>query len=214
MTATYLGTKGTRGLQEFLPNTYPPGAANPCPVCPVGLHTLLPTAIQLGQAGEIQLRHRLEAGFTATLDYTYAKAIDDDSLLGGGGANTSQSTTVLPWMMPGGAQTGGTQQGSPTVAQNWRNLNAERSLSSFDQRNLLSFRMQYTTGMGLGGGSLLSGWKSTLLKGWSFLTMISVGSGFPQTPLYLAPVPGTGVTGSIRPQYTGAPLYSARRDLT
>ena len=35
MVATYLGIKGTRGVQEFLPNTYPPGAANPCPSCPL-----------------------------------------------------------------------------------------------------------------------------------------------------------------------------------
>ena len=31
----------------------------------------------------------------------------------------------------------------------------------------------------------------------------------PLTPVYLAPVPGTGVTGAIRPDYTGAPLYAA-----
>ena len=31
----------------------------------------------------------------------------------------------------------------------------------------------------------------------------------PLTPIYLAAVNGTGVTGSIRPDYTGAPLYSA-----
>ena len=37
-TATYLGVKGTRGVQEFLPNTYPTGAVNPCPTCPRGLH--------------------------------------------------------------------------------------------------------------------------------------------------------------------------------
>jgi len=29
ITATYLGIKGTRGVQEFLPNTYPNGAVNP-----------------------------------------------------------------------------------------------------------------------------------------------------------------------------------------
>ena len=28
--ATYLGTKGSRLMQEFLPNTYPAGAVNPC----------------------------------------------------------------------------------------------------------------------------------------------------------------------------------------
>ena len=30
----------------------------------------------------------------------------------------------------------------------------------------------------------------------------------PQTPIYFAAVPGTGVTGTIRPNYTGAPLYA------
>ena len=38
---------------------------------------------------------------------------------------------------------------------------------------------------------------------------ITAGTGLPQTPVYLAPVQGTGVTGSIRPDYTGAPLYAA-----
>ena len=208
LTASYLGTKGTRGLQEFLPNTYPPGAANPCPLCPVGFAYFVSNGNSTRQAGEIQLRGRLEAGFTANLQYTYAKAIDDDSLLGGQGVAISQSSTVLPWLLPGMAQSSGMNQGSPTVAQNWRNLAAERSLSSFDQRNLLSLQLQYTTGMGLTGGSLLSGWKSTLLKGWTFLTAVTVGSGFPETPVYLAAVPRTGVTDSIRPEYTGAPLYS------
>ena len=69
--------------------------------------------------------------------------------------------------------------------------------------------MQYTTGMGLGGETLLRGWKGTLFKEWTFLTQITVGSGLPETPIYLAAVPGTGVTGSIRPDYTGAPLYAA-----
>ena len=47
------------------------------------------------------------------------------------------------------------------------------------------------------------------MKGWTFLTQISVGSGLPETPIYLAAVSGTGVTGSIRPDVTGAPLQAA-----
>jgi predicted CXXCH cytochrome family protein len=31
----------------------------------------------------------------------------------------------------------------------------------------------------------------------------------PLTPIYFTAVRGTGVTGSIRPQYTGAPVYTA-----
>jgi hypothetical protein len=36
MTATYLGTHGSHLMQEFLPNTEPAGAANPCVSCPAG----------------------------------------------------------------------------------------------------------------------------------------------------------------------------------
>jgi trimeric autotransporter adhesin len=208
LTVTYLGTKGTRGLQEFLPNTYPIGALNPCPACPSGFTYFASNGNSSREAGQIQLRRRLENGLTATIEYTYSKAIDDDSLLGGQGAAAPQSTTVLPWLTQGTAQPSGTSQGAATVAQNWRDLEAERSLSAFDQRNLLSAQLQYTTGMGLGSGTLMSGWKGTLFKEWTFLTQVSVGSGSPETPVYLAPVPGTGVTGSVRPEYTGAPLYT------
>jgi hypothetical protein len=69
--------------------------------------------------------------------------------------------------------------------------------------------MQYTTGMGLGGGTLLSGWRGALLKEWTLATQITVGSGLPLTPIYPVAVPGTGFTNIIRPEYTGAPLYQA-----
>ncbi len=37
LVATYLGIKGTRGMQEYLPNTAPDGAAQTCAGCPAGL---------------------------------------------------------------------------------------------------------------------------------------------------------------------------------
>ena len=46
MTATYLGVKGTHGVQEFLPNSYPLGAADPCPDCPLDLYIELRAATQ------------------------------------------------------------------------------------------------------------------------------------------------------------------------
>ena len=95
------------------------------------------------------------------------------------------------------------------IAQNWLDLRAERGPSTFDQRHLLSVQAQYTTGMGLGGKTLMSGWKGTLFKEWTVLTQITVGSGLPETPIYLAAVQGTGVTGSIRPDATGAAVYAA-----
>ncbi len=214
MTATYLGIKGTRGAQEFLPNTYPIGAANPCPACPAGYVYLTSNGNSTRESGNIQLRRRLHNGFTATLQYTFSKSIDDVSGLGGQGAvmptqnTTPQNTPQSPSSSNTAAPPAPTQ-GSTTIAQNWLNLSAERALSNFDQRHLAALTMQYTTGMGTAGGTLLTGWKGALLKEWTFLTQITAGTGLPLTPIYLAPVQGTGVTGTIRPEYTGAPLYAA-----
>jgi hypothetical protein len=160
----------------------------------------------------VQLRRRLHNGFTATLQYTYSKSIDDDSAMGGQGATALAQDTPQNAFNPSAATGGGATQGSPnapTVAQNWLNSNAERGLSAFDQRHLLSTQLQYTTGMGIGGETLLSGWRGVLLKEWTFVTQIIVGSGLPETPIYLAAVPGTGITGSIRPDYTGASIGAA-----
>jgi hypothetical protein len=63
------------------------------------------------------------------------------------------------------------------------------------------------------GGTLVNGWKGALFKEWTFLSQITAGTGLPLTPVYFAPVNGTGVTGTIRPNYTGAPLYTAPHGL-
>jgi hypothetical protein len=198
MTASYLGTKGTHAMQAFLPNTFPAGAANPCALCPTGFAYLVSSGNSSRQAAQMQLRRRLRSGLTATLQYTFAKALDDAAALGGQGSGSGGRG--------GSAATG---LGNLAIAQNWLDLGAERGRSSFDQRHLLSFQMHYTTGMGIGGGSLMGGWKGALTKDWSFGAQISAGSGLPQSPVYLAPVQGTGVTGTIRPDYTGAPVDAA-----
>jgi len=51
------------------------------------------------------------------------------------------------------------------------------------------------------------------MKEWTIASQITVGSGFPLTPTYFAAVQGTGVTGPIRPDYTGASLYAAPQGL-
>jgi len=63
--------------------------------------------------------------------------------------------------------------------------------------------------MGLAGGDLLSGWRGALLKEWIFATLITAGSGLPETPTLPFPESGTGFTGALRPSYTGAALYAA-----
>ena len=63
--------------------------------------------------------------------------------------------------------------------------------------------------MGAAGGTLLTGWKGRLFKGWELNSTISAGTGLPLTPSYLAPQQGTGVTNALRPEYTGASVYAA-----
>jgi len=214
MTATYLGIKGTRGMQQFLPNTSPNGAPNPCPACPIGFAYLVSNGNSTRESAQVQLRRRLHNGLTGMVEYTFSKSMDDDAALGGqGGSSTQDNSSLAP-----AAGTTVTAEPTPpiatglknlTIAQNWRDLAAERSLSSFDQRHVLTLWLQYTTGMGMGGGTLLSGWKGTLFKEWTFATQVSAGTGLPQSPIYLVPVQGTGVTGTIRPDYTGQPLYAS-----
>lgn len=176
---TYNGSKGTRAQQQFLPNTFPSGA-----IAPSGFTYLTSNGNASRHAAQLQLRRRLRSGITASVNYTYAKAIDNASL-------------------------GGRNQSPPLIAQNWLDLNAERARSNFDQRHLAAITAAYTTGMGLKGGALATGRFASWLKEWTISSSINIGSGFPLTPIVLRPVSGTGVTGSVRPDYTGADVYAA-----
>ena len=84
MTAYYYGTKGTRIAQEFYPNTYPINVIGPCASCPSGYIYETSNGNSTREAGQLQLRRRLHNGFTAQLQYTYAKAIDDSNAGGRG----------------------------------------------------------------------------------------------------------------------------------
>jgi hypothetical protein len=187
-TAGYLGIKGTHARQAVYPNTYPAGASNPCPGCPSGFEYLGSGGNSTRQAAQFRLRRRLHSGLAAGLQYTFSKAIDN--------------------AMPGA------DQGNVLVAQNWLNLGAERALSSFDQRHQLNVQFQYSTGVGVRGGTLLDGWRGVLCKDWTLASQVTAGSGLPLTPIYPVAVQGTGWTGSIRPDYTGAPLYDAAGGLS
>ena len=201
LNASYLGTKGTRGPQEFLPNTYAPGAPNLCPLCPVGFVYRTSNGNSIRHSGELQLRRRLRSGLTATLDYVYSKSIDNDAELGGGGPVGTSTTAADASAV--------STSGNPAIAQNWLDLRAERSRSSFDQRHRLTASFQYTSGTGLRGGTLLTGWRGTLIKQWTASAALTAGTGLPETPVFFTALAGTGVTGNVRPDRTSAPLYTA-----
>jgi hypothetical protein len=181
ITTTYLGSAGRRLLQESLPNTNPVGAVNACPSCPSGFVYLTSGGSANRHAGQVLLRRRLRAGLAASVQYTLATASDDAAA----------------------AFTGATLNGA-AIVQDWRNVAAEQAPSSFDQRHLVNAQVQYTSGVGLNGGALTDGVRGSLLKGWTVTTQLSTGSGVPLTPVILGTVPGTAVTGSIRPSYHAA----------
>jgi len=205
MTATYMGVKGTHGVQQFLPNSYPIGGTDPCPECPSGFLYETTGGNSTRQSGQLQLRRRLRTGFAASLLYTYSKSIDDDAVLGGLGHQTGTAQTTFA-AEP--VQTTAAANGQ--VAQDWLDLGAERSRSSFDQRHLLNLQAQYTTGQGLEGGTLLGGWRGRALKEWTLMTQFTVGTGMPETPIFPAAVPGTGWIDVLRPDRTGAPLNGGK----
>jgi hypothetical protein len=180
--ATYLGTRGSHLMQEFLPNTYPAGASSPCPSCPAGFVYLTSGGSSTRHAGQLQLRRRLRNGLTGTVQYTLARAEDDAAAFLGASLNGA------------------------AIAQDWLDLDAEWAPSNFDQRHQVTAQVQYTTGMSVTGGALMGGIAGSLFRGWTITGQLTTGSGLPLTPLYLSPVSGTGVTGTIRAGLTGAPV--------
>ena len=140
---TYLGTQGSRLMQEFLPNTYPAGAANPCPTCPSGFVYLTSNGTSLRHAGQVQVRRRLRNGFTAH-----------------GAVHARQGDRRCRGVRAARACSG--------VARSRRtgcDLDAERGPSNFDQRHLLTAQVQYTTGVGVAGGALLDGLRGRAVQG-------------------------------------------------
>jgi len=79
VTASYQGSQGTRGQQQFLPNTFPAGPAGP-----FGYAFLASNGNSSRQSADVQLRRRLRHGLTAQFGYTWARAFDN-MLLGGRG---------------------------------------------------------------------------------------------------------------------------------
>jgi carboxypeptidase family protein len=120
VTATYLGTKGSHLMQEFVPNTYPAGSVNPCPACPTGFIYLVSNGRSLRNAAQLQIRRRLRAGLTATAQYTLSKATDDAGAFAGADLNGA------------------------SVAQDWLDLAAEYAPSNFDQRHVLTAQFEYS----------------------------------------------------------------------
>jgi trimeric autotransporter adhesin len=176
----YFGNKGTRLMQAFLPNTSPAGAANPCDACPSGFVYVTSGGSSNRHALQVSARRPLRNGIAGGVQYTLARATDN--------AATFAAGSITP--------------SSLTLAQDWRDLDAERASSDFDQRHLVSVQLQLSTGAGLTGGSLSGSLVRSFLSGWTIDVELNAGSGLPFTPIVFTTVGGTGFVG-VRPRLTG-----------
>ena len=184
-TAGYLGTKGTRLDQQFIPNSVPPGAT--ASELPHNFIYETSGGNSIYHAAQFQLNRRFRSGIMANAGYQFSKSIDD-------------------------AGTGGRGQGNTPVAQNWLDIAAERGLSSFDARHNLTLQFQYSTGMGRSGGTLVNGWKGALLKDWTFGGNVSLRSGNPFTATVggnRSQLSGTAVSNTLRANATGLSVEEA-----
>ena len=136
----------------------------------------------LMNAGNVQLQRRLAGGISGALSYTLARAMDNASTLGAGGA---------------------------VVAQNDKDLNAEYALSNFDRRHQLSGSLYVELPWGPNRHWLKNGGVLAAMFGeWAAQLTLTVQSGTPLTARVLGAASDLlrGVNGSLRADYTGAPI--------
>lgn len=189
--AGYLGTKGTRLDIQRSPNRAAPGSP-----LTAEQRRLIGNAVgftfdssegnSIYHAAQVRVTRRFRRGFSANALYTWSKSIDNASTIGGGGA---------------------------TVAQNDRDLRAERGLSSFDQRHVLTLYYVLTSPSdGRGRAMQAGGWAASLLRNWTISGGLTLRTGQPFTARVLgnrADSGGTGVIGSGRADSTGAPVAAS-----
>jgi trimeric autotransporter adhesin len=178
--AGYMGNKGTRLDLQLMPNRAMPGS----PLTAeqrrlIGNATGFTYDTSVGNsiyhAANLQLQRRFQKGVSFTANYTLAKAIDNASSFGGG------------------------------IVQDAYNLRAERGLSSFDQRHVLSLGWYLLSPVGEHGVLKNGNWSKRLLGNWSLSGTTSYNSGTPYTARVLGNLSNSGGNvGSGRADATGA----------
>jgi hypothetical protein len=122
-------------------------------------------------------RKRMSGGISLQATYTYSHSIDDASTIGGNGGT------------------------STSIAQNWQDILAEESNSSFDVRHRVSGSFVYELPFGPDTHLLTTGWVGHALANMNFSGSYSIATGNPLTPHYEASVEDVsrGTTNSLRP---------------
>ena len=179
VSGAYTGTKGTDLDILRAPNRGPLG-----PVIP-GVQAFTWESSggrSILNAASVQLRRRLAGAISGAASYTIAKSMDNASSLGAG---------------------------APVVAQNDKDLESEWALSSFDRRHQFSGELSFELPFGpnrrwLKSGGLLAG----IVGDWTTLLTWTLQSGTPFTARVIGAASDVsrGTNGSLRADYTGAPI--------
>ena len=187
----YLGTKGTRLDLQRLPNRAATGSpadseARRLLGNAVGFTYDTSQANSIFHAAQARLTRRFAKGLSVNALYTYGRSIDNASSIGGGGGGT--------------------------VAQDDRNLAAERGLSSFDIRHSLTTNFVFSSPVSSRGPGLkIAGPMGSVLRNWTITGAIILTSGNPLTARVLgnqSDTAGTGVIGSGRADATGQDIHA------
>lgn len=180
LNAGYSGSYGSRLEIIDAPGRFTTMGANGVPV------TTLPNAIydyedslsfSKYNAGTISARKRMSGGISLQAAYTYSHAIDDATSIGGNGGSGN------------------------SLVQNWQDIRAEESNSSFDVRHKVDGNLVYDLPFGPNTHLLTTGWFGHALSNINFSGDYTFATGSPLTPHYNATVEDVsrGTTNSLRP---------------
>ena len=172
---SYTGTRGYDLDLQRAPNRGPVGLRIPG-VAPFIWESSGAQSIM--HSGTLRLRKRMTHGFGGGFTYTLGRSIDDASSIGGGAV---------------------------VVAQNDQDLAAERGLSSFDRRHVLSADWLLELPIGPGRKWLREGVLASVIGGWVWSGTATFQSGTPFTARVLGDFTDVarGVNGTLRANVTG-----------
>jgi hypothetical protein len=137
---------------------------------------------------QLDVNRRFSRGLSLRGVYTWSKALDNGDSLN---ATTSQ--------------------GSPALASNPFNLNADYGLATYDVRQIAVinavYKLPFGRGQAIGGG--VQGWSDKLVSGWSVNSIFTAQSGFPFTPQLSYNPSNNGDTRNpvrpfLNPNFTGS----------
>jgi hypothetical protein len=170
-----LGYNGSKGTRLDIVNA--PGRTANASVSGVFYDYEDSVAFSNYNAMTLSVRKRMQQGIALGATYTYGHSIDNASSIGGNGGTAT------------------------VVAQNWQNLLAEESNSSFDIRHQVTGNFVYELPFGPDAHFITNGWLAHSLSGISLSGTFNFASGEALTPHYEATVAevARGTTASLRP---------------